>query len=503
MVRQKQISNSYLFTTILLLVLASLISLWHLSISGMNLFFDEAQYWSWAKTPAFGYYSKPPMVAWLIAATTSVCGDGEACVRVSSLIMHFCTGIVIYNIANTLYNSEKGFYSAITYITMPAVVLSSSLVSTDPALLFFYSLALFFFIKATKENTWFWWICAGIAAGAGMLSKYNMLIFLVSAVFYLFFQEQYRKYLFSLKFWIAALVALLIFLPNVFWNLHNGMASFAHTSDNARGNGIALHPLKMLEFLGAQFGVFGPILFGGLLTILFKIKSNFYYNEERLLLWFILPLLVLITSISLLSRAHANWAAPIYVPATILVSSWLIDKQKKKLLLASLFLHIFVAAIFINFKFIVQIPGIHLSARTTNLKQGIIKDPFYRLAGWKELGDSVLLLSKSYPDTILLTEERKIHAELLYYARPFSKTAKKWNPDHKTKDHYDLTASLNDSAKGKDFIFVTSRVSVENSIALYFDENMRIGNVEINPHKDKPINYYIYYLKGFKGYDAG
>ena len=28
-----------------------------------DLFFDEAQYWAWSVEPAFGYYSKPPLIA--------------------------------------------------------------------------------------------------------------------------------------------------------------------------------------------------------------------------------------------------------------------------------------------------------------------------------------------------------------------------------------------------------------------------------------------------------
>ena len=39
-----------------------------------NLGPDEAQYWSWAKDLDFGYFSKPPMIAWIIAATTAVFG---------------------------------------------------------------------------------------------------------------------------------------------------------------------------------------------------------------------------------------------------------------------------------------------------------------------------------------------------------------------------------------------------------------------------------------------
>lgn len=499
MIIKKQKSRENLSFTILILLLVTVIQIWHLQISGMNLFFDEAQYWSWAKFPDFGYYSKPPMVAWLIAATTSVCGDGEACVRLASPLMHLGTAIIIYKITATLYNNEKAFYSALVYITMPAVVLSSSLISTDPPLLFFWALTTFFFVKALKDNSWRYWLLTGVAAGLGMLSKYNMLLFLVSAIIYLSLSENGRKYLFSFKFIAAGIVAFLIFMPNVIWNFNNHMASFAHTGDNARGAGVALHPVKMLEFIGAQFGVFGPILFGSLLLILSRIKSTSRYNEERLLICLILPLFIVITSISLLSRAHANWAAPIYVPATILVVAWLIDRQKKGWIIASLSLHIFVACLFISLPFILKLPGITLSGSTTDLKAGKIKDPMLRLAGWRELGQGTATLLAAYPDATLLTDAREIHAELLYYARPKGLKAIKWNPSGKIQDHYDLTSDIRHS-EGGNFIFVTRRDVITDTMAAAFEETERVGNVEVNPHGDAGINYYIYYLKGFRGY---
>jgi hypothetical protein len=50
--------------------------LW-LGVQSAGLYPDEAQYWFWAQHPAFGYYSKPPLVAWLIALTTAAFGDGS------------------------------------------------------------------------------------------------------------------------------------------------------------------------------------------------------------------------------------------------------------------------------------------------------------------------------------------------------------------------------------------------------------------------------------------
>ena len=68
-----------------------LISLYH---NNSELFFDEAQYWYWAQTPAFGYFSKPPMLAWLIASTTELCGaSSEFCVRLAAPIIHSLTAL--------------------------------------------------------------------------------------------------------------------------------------------------------------------------------------------------------------------------------------------------------------------------------------------------------------------------------------------------------------------------------------------------------------------------
>jgi 4-amino-4-deoxy-L-arabinose transferase-like glycosyltransferase len=327
-----------------------------------------------------------------------------------------------------------------------------------------------------------------------------MLLFLPSIVIYLGTIANGRRILCSVKFWVAGIVAILVFVPNILWNLYNGMVSFSHTGDNAKGAGLALHPGNMLEFIGAQFGVFGPILFAVLLLIFCRIKSNITYKEERFLACQILPLFVLICAISLLSRAHANWAAPIYVPATILVVSWLIDARKKKLLIISLALHIFVAALFMGFLYIKKIPGITLSGVKTDLKSGVIKDPFLRLAGWRDLGDAVSRMLVAYPGATLMTDSRKIHAELLYYVYPHPVTAVKWNPTGKIGDHYDLTSNMN-SYKEKDLLFVTLREIIDVDISTYFESAERVGNIEINPHGDRAVNYFVYYLKGFKGYE--
>src|SRR5690606_4041263 len=98
-----------------------------LTFNATDLFFDEAQYWSWSLEPAFGYYSKPPLIAWMIWAATEVCGHSELCIRLPSPLIHSATALVIYGVAARLYDRRVGFWSAVVFATLPGISLSSGI----------------------------------------------------------------------------------------------------------------------------------------------------------------------------------------------------------------------------------------------------------------------------------------------------------------------------------------------------------------------------------------
>ena len=66
---------------IALIAILTVVRLAGLTFSTVDLFFDEAQYWAWSREPAFGYFSKPPLLAWTIALAERICGGSEACIR--------------------------------------------------------------------------------------------------------------------------------------------------------------------------------------------------------------------------------------------------------------------------------------------------------------------------------------------------------------------------------------------------------------------------------------
>ena len=81
---------------IIVLISVTLIRIYSLIISPIELTVDEAQYWHWSRNLDFGYFTKPPLIAWAIALSTSILGNAEWAVRLCSPIFHFLTSIILW-----------------------------------------------------------------------------------------------------------------------------------------------------------------------------------------------------------------------------------------------------------------------------------------------------------------------------------------------------------------------------------------------------------------------
>ena len=456
-----------------------------LAVSDLNLYGDEAQYWSWAQNLAFGYYSKPPMVAWIIGATTAVCGDGEACVRIGSPLIHAAASGVVFLLARTLYDTRIAFWSSITYATLPAVSYSSGLMTTDVPLLLFWSLALLAFVQVLRERSAVWALALGVALGLGLLSKYAMVYFPLCAVAFCAATAGARWFLTSRLALLALAVAAVITAPNVLWNLDNGWATLGHTAANANWGGTLIHPGKMLAFVGAQFGVFGPILFAGLLWRLAAWRSSRASEAERLLLFFSVPVLALIVVQSLISRAHANWAAVAYPGATVVLVAWFLHHGRALLAKLSLALHVFAA---------LGLYGAIVAASTMTLPGGL--DIFTRLRGWDHLGREVSARMAERPGASVLSDDRMVMAELLYYTRGRDFPIVIWDSDGIPGNHYELTAPLN-ASNGARALYV-ARWRNPAVLLERFESVRPLGPIEVPTHPGRVRTFQLYDLADFK-----
>src|SRR3979490_913811 len=90
----------------LIIIGATVTRLVGLELSTVDLFFDEAQYWAWSREPAFGYFSKPPLLAWTIWLAEHICGSSEACIRAPAPVFWFGTSLLIYAVAHLIYDGR-------------------------------------------------------------------------------------------------------------------------------------------------------------------------------------------------------------------------------------------------------------------------------------------------------------------------------------------------------------------------------------------------------------
>ncbi len=299
-----------------------------LIVSPLELHGDEAQYWAWAQDLDFGYYSKPPMVAWVIATTTAVFGDAEWAVRLGSPIIHSITAWLLFLTGRKLRDGQAGFWAAAIYILMPAVWLSSAIISTDVTLMMFWVLAINAWVHLRHGPSWPRAAQLGIALGLGFMSKYAMMFFGPALILAILFDAPTRRALFHLRGLFAATIAGLCIAPNIWWNARNDFATVAHTAENANLNEDMFHPAELLTFWVDQFGVFGPVTLGLLGFALWAaVKRRMAPPAFWLALLSLTPLLV-ISLEALLSRANANWAVTAYGAAPLLIVLWAMGYRK-------------------------------------------------------------------------------------------------------------------------------------------------------------------------------
>ncbi|MDE2514168.1 MAG: glycosyltransferase family 39 protein [Alphaproteobacteria bacterium] len=473
--------NTVFFVTVLRLA-------W-LAYGGTDLYPDEAQYWLWSLHPAFGYYSKPPAVAWLIALTTRLFGDTEGAVRLAAPLLHFAAALVVFRIGERLYDSRVGCWSALLYVTLPGVSASAALMSTDAPLLLCWAVALYAFVRAREPGGERWWWAVGAAAGVGLLSKYAMVYWLASALIYLLAFRDERRHLG--RFGLAVVLALLIYAPNFVWNALHGFVSYHHTSANAASHGALFNPSHLVEFVGSQFAVFGPIGFAALLVIVGAARRTLTSRPAALLAIFTLPTLAMMVVVSFVTHAEPNWAAPVYVSAAVLVTAWLVRGGHRRWLIAAVAIDVAIAIVAFAAHDVARAAGYGLPARY---------DVLHRLRGWRQLGVAVGGILARHPGALLLSDDREDMAVLMFYVHPHPFDALKWNGEsHQINDQFDLEADPKADI-GRDFVLVTHHPENIQRILERFAAAGPVDHVVIPLGGGAARNYTVRFLHDFKGY---
>jgi 4-amino-4-deoxy-L-arabinose transferase-like glycosyltransferase len=419
-----------------------------LAFNRTDLFVDESQYWLWGQSFQFGYYSKPPLIAWVIGAVTWAAGsDATFWIRAPFALFHGVAALVLGALAARLYGGKVAVLVAAGYVTLPMVAVGSLLASTDTIMAPFFAAALYFHARLIESRTLRFALLAGVMAGLAFLAKYAAVYFFVGVGLGAMLLPALRI---APRHALAMLGAsLVVILPNLWWNAGHGFATLTHTADNIRwvqddAPSQGLNPAGLLEFFFSQFAVFGPVLFAAL------IYAGVRPNGTGRFLVFALPVIAIVCGQALMDRAYANWAASAYFAGTIAAMAILANRPR--LLTASFGVNGLVALL------------LPLLTLVPNLTLGGEEPLLARYLGRERLSVEILAATKAAGDVPVVATRRDVLADLFYTGRDAGIAIYAQRPVGKPANHYEQSHPMPTGLDGQ-VLFVADAAPICNGAA--------------------------------------
>jgi 4-amino-4-deoxy-L-arabinose transferase-like glycosyltransferase len=409
----------------------------------LQLYPDESQYWIWSQSFDWGYFSKPPLIAWVIASATALLGDTDFAVRVPSLLFHAMGAVFLLLSAHHLKQGWAALLAALIYLSMPGIGLSAGVISTDALLLPLWAGALYMLLRLRDgSGGWAYAIGLGMLTGLAFLAKYAAIYFLVGTGLAVLVDPPTRRALLSLKGLLAAFILAAIWAPNIFWNASHDFATVQHTAANANWQGQLFNPGELLDFLAGQFGVFGLLLFPILIIAIIQAWRRWQDPErqiDRFLTVYIAPALMVVLVQSFISRAHANWAASAYVAGTLLVLLFLTRGKAWRR-------HMMTASIAIGFGLsaVMAVLAVNPSlVGGVNAFRGL-----RHLQSWPETAVAIHQAETRNAYAALVFDDRNIFHQMQRYGGQLETPLRMWQRYNAPHNHAEDVWALEDGADG-------------------------------------------------------
>lgn len=437
----------------------------YLAISPLELAMDEAYYRDWGRLPDWGYYSKPPLIAWINTASSALFGAGEFGVRLPAVLMGAAGLAALFFLTRRLFDDRTAFWAVLLTTLSPGACLLNFVMTIDAPLMFCWLFALLFMWRALEGDILSsrrWWLLLSLAIGAGVLGKQMMLVFPVLMLLFLAFSREDRFWLRTPWPWLVTLAGLVFLLPPLWWNAAHGWITFKHSAQHFEGNSSIWRFLQTVpDFVAGQIFIVSPLTAMPFLVIAGRLsRSRAFLRDRRLLLLLLfsfLPLLLFFVE-SFRQRINANWPAVFYPAAIILTAAWLTGALSAGTTKAE---NIWRARI----RIWAPVSGAVLVILTYGLSFVLAQagslagktNPLSALTGWQQLAGEVDALRRSlpHPDRVFfVVDHRETAAELAFYL-PDQPRVFIWKENKEViNSQYDLWPGPDEQMKGWDAILV-------------------------------------------------
>lgn len=355
---------------------------------------DEAYYWEWGQHLDWGYFSKPPGIAWLMAGAHWISPDSTIGIRFLACLLGFGGSWFVVLTAKRCFGIQPAVWVGAAWILTPANSALHLLLTIDAPLVFFWAMAIWAFREwiHTKGNSYKFGLLFGIALMGGILSKQMMLVFFPIVCLYLLLESNLRIYLLRPSLWVAFVIGHLGLVPPIWWNAQNNWITFQHTMHHfeSASPGIGKSLSRFFELFGAELGLVSPVLFILLFISGFGVLKNWkkVSSDGRLFWWLSFPAILAMFFLTFRQRVNPNWPAVFLIGGTLLSggyfwNKWETTKNSSKPARNWVRISVRVAAVFTICAYLALI----------SVSTGVIKfpgfDPSARIRQWSSIATDV------------------------------------------------------------------------------------------------------------------
>lgn len=478
------------------LFLSAIAQIFIIQANPLDLAADETHYWEWSKRLDYHYYSKGPVIAYLVYFGTTLFGDTALGVRFPAVLNQLVFTGIIYLFVRSFSSPGLALLTSLAIRSMLIFMGIGTIMTPDSPLALLWATVLFIGYQFMKTKHISFWVLAMLALGIAINAKaISIILFpgLLVAIFlgdFGFSQQLIKKALI-----VGFSLLLVSLLPFLLWNAKHEWVNFAHSMSHVTQNaGIEFRPYYFFELLGGQIILAGPILFLGVVASYFwGIKE--WKNGDALSGFFVLtglPLLAILVLISFTKRVQGNWVMPVYINGILLFAYLLSQgvikaRGNEKLILGGISLNLAIGFI----------AHLIMFGVTFGMPDNFF--PHKKIVGWRTLASKVQSIQKSMiPETaeppFFVSERYQTASELAFYLRAPGEIFCA-NISDRRMNQYDIWGGW-EKLKGRDAIVVLDYKSLAPRLEPFFETVSYLGEINLS---SSPRPFTLFLAKSYTG----
>ena len=260
------------------LVLAVLlVAMWVFVPAGVNpgQWGDNFEQYVWAHSLEWGYHKHPPLPTWLLGGLIALFGPSPYWAYLLAALCTAGTAFFTYRVAGLLLPGSLGGLAMLAWGLQQAFSMRAQVYNHNTVMMLAVGAAAWCVLQAVHTRALRWWALAGLAAAAGMLSKYQALVPLGGLVLGLLLTGELARRDVQRGLLLATAVALLGFAPHLAWMISHDFATLRYAGQGGQVVPWSERGLSVLSFLAQQVRqLFPALLFAGLLWLLPGLRAR-------------------------------------------------------------------------------------------------------------------------------------------------------------------------------------------------------------------------------------